>query len=136
FAVVASEVRALAQRSAEAAREIKQLISASGTQVETGVKLVGEAGTALSRIVSHVEQLSELMIGIAGSAQNQAGGLQEVNDAMARMDEARRQNAAMVEQATHASRVLADEATALEHRIAQFRVSNSEAPRAASLGVA
>lgn len=133
FAVVASEVRALAQRSAEAAREIKQLVSVSGTQVETGVKLVGEAGKALNRIVSHVGQLSELMVGIADSAQNQAGDLLQVNDAMVKMEEVRRQNAAMVEQAKEASHALADEAAALEQRIGQFRVAAGQRRRAEML---
>lgn len=136
FAVVASEVRALAQRSAEAAREIKHLVSASGSQVEAGVKLVGEAGTALGRIVSHVEELSTLMMGIATSTQNQADGLQEVNQAMARMEDARRQNALMVQRATDASHALADEATALEERIGRFRVGETSARTFAALDLA
>jgi methyl-accepting chemotaxis protein len=75
FAVVATEVRALAQRSADAAKEIKTLISASGAQVETGVRLVGETGKALGRTLEQVEQINRLVREIAASAQEQATGL-------------------------------------------------------------
>ncbi|MDD2706228.1 MAG: methyl-accepting chemotaxis protein, partial [Acidocella sp.] len=102
FAVVATEVRALAQRSADAAKEIKALISTSGAQVETGVKLVGETGHALSRIVAQVERLNTLVTDIAGSAAEQATGLAEVNTAVNQMDQVTQQNAAMVEESTAA----------------------------------
>jgi methyl-accepting chemotaxis protein len=124
FAVVATEVRALAQRSAEAAREIKTLISASGTQVETGVKLVGDTGKALSRIVEQVTRLNGLVMDIAASAQEQATGLGQVNSAVNAMDQTTQQNAAMVEQSTAASHGLAHEAEELARLVGQFSIGD------------
>ncbi len=120
FAVVATEVRALAQRSAEAAKEIKSLISTSGTQVQAGVRLVGEAGGALTRIGAQVAELNGLINTIATSATNQAAGLAEINGAVEQMDKLTQQNAAMVEEATAASHALSDEAASLEHLIRRF----------------
>ncbi len=127
FAVVATEVRALAQRSAAAAKEIKTLIEASGTQVEAGVKLVGETGKALTRIVQQVDRLSVLVSEIAGSAQEQSAGLSQVNSAVNQMDQVTQQNAAMVEEATAASHALADEAEELVRLVGQFRLGNEAA---------
>jgi methyl-accepting chemotaxis protein len=127
FAVVASEVRALAQRSADAAKEIKALISASGTQVATGVKLVGETGQALERIVAQVAQLNSLVVDIAASAQEQATGLNEVNTAVNQMDQVTQQNAAMVEEATAASHGLSGEAQELARLVGQFKIGQEAA---------
>jgi methyl-accepting chemotaxis protein len=127
FAVVATEVRALAQRSADAAKEIKTLISASGGQVETGVKLVHETGEALGRIAAHVERLNGLVLEIAGAAQAQAQGLNEVNEAVGHMDQVTQQNAAMVEQFTAANHALAHEADELGRLVGQFRIEGAEA---------
>ena len=127
FAVVASEVRALAQRSADAAKEIKALISASGTQVATGVKLVGETGQALERIVAQVAQLNSLVVDIAASAQEQATGLNEVNAAVNQMDQVTQQNAAMVEEATAASHGLSGEAQELARLVGQFKIGREAA---------
>jgi methyl-accepting chemotaxis protein len=126
FAVVATEVRALAQRSAEAAKEIKTLISASGTQVETGVRLVGDTGKALSRIVDQVTRLNGLVMDIAASAQEQATGLGQVNSAVNAMDQTTQQNAAMVEQSTAASHGLAHEAEELARLVGQFSIGAVE----------
>jgi methyl-accepting chemotaxis protein len=126
FAVVATEVRALAQRSADAAKEIKKLISTSSTQVETGVKLVGDTGKALSRIVEQVSRLNGLVMEIAASAQEQATGLGEVNNAVNAMDQTTQQNAAMVEQSTAASHGLAGEAEELSRLVEQFLIGAVE----------
>ena len=128
FAVVATEVRALAQRSADAAKEIKALISASGQQVGSGVRLVGETGKALARIVAQVERLNGLVGDIAGSAQEQATGLAQVNSAVNQMDQVTQQNAAMVEQATAASHSLGREAEALAQLVAQFNIGGRAEP--------
>ena len=122
FAVVATEVRSLAQRSADAAREIKTLISTADQQVRTGVKLVDETGMALTRIVDHVTQLNQLVSGIAGSAREQATGLSEVNSAVTQMDQVTQQNAAMVEEATAASHGMMQEAETLNSLLARFRI--------------
>jgi methyl-accepting chemotaxis protein len=121
FAVVATEVRALAQRSADAAKEIKTLISASGVQVANGVNLVGETGKALGRMLEQVEQLNHLVTDIAASAQEQSTGLQQVNTAVNQMDQVTQQNAAMVEEATAASHSLSGEASELAKLVAQFQ---------------
>jgi methyl-accepting chemotaxis protein len=128
FAVVASEVRALAQRSADAAKEIKALIMASTGQVETGVVLVRRTGDALEQIVTQVSRLNGLVADIAGAAQEQALGMQQVNTTVSDMDRATQQNAAMVEEASAASVALASEAETLARLIGQFRVE-AEATR-------
>jgi methyl-accepting chemotaxis protein len=129
FAVVATEVRALAQRSADAAKEIKALISVSGEQVGSGVRLVGLTGEALTRIVGHVDQMSGLMAEIASAAQEQATGLGQVNAAINQMDKVTQQNAAMVEQSTAASHSLAGEAEELTRLTRQFKTGAGQASR-------
>ncbi|MBO9197593.1 HAMP domain-containing protein [Rhizobium sp. 16-449-1b] len=122
FAVVAQEVRELAQRSARAAKEIKALITASGSQVESGVELVGEAGKALDAIVAEVQEINRHVHAIAEASREQSLGLQEINTAVNTMDEGTQKNAAMVEETTAASHSLAHEAMALSQLMAQFKL--------------
>ncbi len=121
FAVVANEVRALAQRSADAARDIKELINASSKQVGAGVQLVGETGGLLSQIVSGVDDVHTQVNNIAQMAASQASRLEQVNGSVADMDRMTQQNAAMVEQSTAAARSLAEEANELGELVKQFR---------------
>ncbi|MEQ1403938.1 methyl-accepting chemotaxis protein [Neorhizobium sp. Rsf11] len=123
FAVVAQEVRELAQRSANAAKEIKALINTSTTQVGEGVDLVGKAGDALQKIAVQVMQINGLIRQISASASEQAVGLKEINSAVNQMDQVTQQNAAMVEETTAASSVLSNEAETLRSLVARFRVS-------------
>jgi methyl-accepting chemotaxis protein len=122
FAVVAQEVRALAQRSAEAAKEIKGLIAASTQQVSAGVERVGRTGQALQSIAAKVAEMTDLVAEIAASSKEQANGLSEVNTAVNSMDQVTQQNAAMVEQTSAAIRSLADEADQLAKLFRRFNV--------------
>ena len=122
FAVVASEVRALAQRSAGAAREIKVLIASSAQQVGAGVRLVGETGQALARMVTEVADAAAAVSGIAAAAGEQATGLAEVNTAVNAMDQVTQQNAAMVEQSTAACRSLVQETEEMARLTGRFQV--------------
>ncbi len=128
FAVVAQEVRALAQRSAEAAKEIKALIASSSEQVGQGVKLVGQTGEALRRIVGEVAEINALVTEIAASSHEQATGLAQVNTAVNQMDQVTQQNAAMVEESTAASHSLAQEATALSTLVSRFDIGEAAVP--------
>ncbi|MBA9031186.1 methyl-accepting chemotaxis protein [Rhizobium leguminosarum] len=125
FAVVAQEVRELAQRSAKAAKEIKALISTSGTHVQTGVSLVGETGKALDAIVAEVQEINQHVHAIAEASREQSIGLQEINTAVNSMDQGTQQNAAMVEESTAASHNLATEAAALNNLLGQFRLTGT-----------
>ena len=122
FAVVAQEVRALAQRSADAAKEIKGLIRASTDEVGKGVRLVGETGETLQQIMEQVSEINALVGEIASSAKEQSVGLAEVNTAVNQMDQVTQQNAAMVEQSTAAAHALSNEAGELERLIGRFQV--------------
>jgi methyl-accepting chemotaxis protein len=124
FAVVASEVRALAQRSAQAAKEIKALISSSTQHVGQGVNLVGATGTSLSEIVIQIGKINSLITEIAGSSEEQATALHQVNTAINQMDQVTQQNAAMVEQSTAASHSLSEESETLLQLTSKFRVAN------------
>ncbi len=126
FGVVASEVRALAQRSADAAKEIKNLISTSTAQVGEGVALVAATGKALEQIESKVSEITYAVSDITNSAQEQALGLEQVNSAVNQMDQVTQQNAAMSEQATAASQQLAQETSRLKRLIAEFKIRQPE----------
>jgi methyl-accepting chemotaxis protein len=125
FAVVAQEVRELAQRSANAAKEIKALITTSGTHVQTGVALVGETGKALDAIVHEVQEINQHVHAIAEASREQSTGLQEINTAVNTMDQGTQQNAAMVEESTAASHSLATEASALNNLLGQFKLTGT-----------
>lgn len=125
FAVVAEEVRALAQRSAEAARDIKELITESVAQVDGGVVLVGQTGEALEAIMVRVSDVSRLVETIAGAAGEQAMGLTQINSAIGTMDHMTQQNAAMGEECSAAARLLSQEADRLSNLVDAFAVGES-----------
>ena len=125
FAVVAQEVRALAQRSADAAKEIEGLISTSTRQVEAGVTLVGQTGAVLRGIVGKVAEIDDLVTGIAASAQEQSTGLHQVNIAVNQMDQVTQQNAAMVEQTTAATHSLKGQSAELGRLLGGFTLSST-----------
>ena len=125
FAVVAQEVRELAQRSAQAAKEIKGLINTSSSQVANGVTLVGDTGKALDGIVNQVQQITGHVQAIAEAYREQALGLQEINTAVNTMDQGTQQNAAMVEEATATAHQLSSEANELQRLLSQFRLAQA-----------
>ncbi len=126
FAVVAQEVRSLAQRSAEAAREIKALISTSGQQVARGVRLVTETGQALDGIVDKVADIDTLLAAISRSTQEQALGLHQVSTAINHMDHVTQQNAAMVEETTAAAANMETETRNLATLVGHFQISRAD----------
>ncbi|MES2832843.1 MAG: methyl-accepting chemotaxis protein [Pseudomonadota bacterium] len=127
FAVVASEVRNLAQRSASAAREIKTLITDSVDQVASGSQLVQEAGITMNAIVSSVEQVTTIMGKIAIASSEQTAGIEQINGAIAQMDDVTQQNAALVEEAAAAAGALQHQADALAILVSVFQVDDSRA---------
>jgi aerotaxis receptor len=122
FSVVAAEVRALAQRAAAAAREIKKLIEDSVERVEQGSQVIGEAGRTIDQVVESVRQVSQLIAQIAGSTSEQASGISQVNDAVTQLDGVTQQNAALVEQAAAAAQTLQTRAKELQHTVQVFRI--------------
>ena len=133
FGVVAQEVRALAQRSADSAREIKTLIADSTSQVERGVKMVADTNQALSAIVSTVAQIDGVMSEIATSSQEQAGRLNGVNKGVDQMNAVTQQNAIMVEQTTKAADALTLEARHLVERLERFGIGAAADDRSAPI---
>jgi methyl-accepting chemotaxis protein len=123
FAVVAGEVRTLAQRSAEAAREIKTLIGASVTQVEAGARLVEQAGGTMTEIVASVQRVTDIVGEISTAAVEQSQGIGQVNLAVADLDKMTQQNAALVEQSTAAAESLREQASRLSEVVSTFRLS-------------
>ncbi|MFT4102867.1 MAG: methyl-accepting chemotaxis protein [Burkholderiaceae bacterium] len=122
FAVVATEVRSLAQRSADAAREIKTLIEHSVAKIKQGGELAVQAGRTMVDIVASSKRVTDIMAEISVASQQQRAGLEQVNGAVTQMDEATQQNAALVEQAAAASDKLRQQATQLEAAVAEFEL--------------
>jgi len=123
FAVVATEVRNLAQRSAAAAREIKTLIDDSVEKVDSGTKLVEQAGSTMSDIVTSVRQVENIIASISIASREQTVGIQQVNQAISQMDEVTQQNAALVEETTTASQSLRGEADNLALVVSAFKLA-------------
>ncbi len=122
FAVVASEVRSLAQRSAQAAREIKTLIQASVEKVETGARLVQDAGSAMDDIVGGVQRVTDVIGEISAATGEQSTGLRQVNEAVAGLEQMTQQNAALVEESAAAAESLNDQVTRLSGLVGTFRL--------------
>jgi len=125
FAVVATEVRNLAQRSATAAKEIKDLISDSGEKVDAGGKLVNESGETLTEIVDSVKKVGDIISEIAAASQEQSAGIEQVNKAVTQMDEITQQNAALAEEASASSESSLHKATEMNGLVSFFKVDSS-----------
>jgi methyl-accepting chemotaxis protein len=126
FAVVATEVRALAQRSATAAHEIKSLIADATGKVQDGSRLAGEAGRTMSDMLATVARVADSMTQISSASREQSAGIDQVNGAIAQMDQMTQQNASMVGQLSAAATGLEQQAAALAHAVAQFRLPQDE----------
>jgi len=122
FAVVAGEVRTLAQRSATAAKEIKDLISESVTRVDAGSKLVNEAGSTIGEVVQAVKRVTDIVSEISAASEEQSTGIEQVNTAVVQMDQVTQQNAALVEEASAAAHSMVQQAKALRDAVAVFRI--------------
>ncbi|MET0211264.1 MAG: methyl-accepting chemotaxis protein, partial [Burkholderiaceae bacterium] len=136
FAVVAGEVRSLAQRSADAAREIKSLIGASVEKVESGAKIVDDAGRTMDDIVTQVQRVSDLIGEINASTQEQSKGIGQVGDAVGHLDQITQQNAALVEESAAAAESLRIQAAQLSDTVAAFKLEATAAARPAVVKVA
>ena len=124
FAVVATEVRSLAQRSANAAKEIKGLIHDSEEKVRSGSELVNQSGKALAEIVDSVKKVTDIVAEIAAASQEQSAGIDQVNNAVMQMDEMTQQNAALVEEASAAARAMQEQAAELTAQVGFFQVKD------------
>ncbi|MYM36974.1 HAMP domain-containing protein [Duganella sp. FT94W] len=132
FAVVATEVRNLAQRSASAAKEIKVLIDDSVQKIQLGTNLVEQAGTTMTTLVGNVHQVTQIVGEIAVASREQSDGIDQVNQAVAQMDEVTQQNAALVEEAAAATQSLQEQAAELQQTVSIFKINEgAAAPRRA-----
>ena len=131
FAVVAGEVRTLAQRSAQAAKEIKALIDDSGERVNAGSQLVNEAGATMAEIVNAVTRVTDIMGEIASASDEQSRGIDQVGQAVAEMDRVTQQNASLVEESAAAAAALEDQAARLNDAVAVFKITRNQAVKAA-----
>jgi methyl-accepting chemotaxis protein-1 (serine sensor receptor) len=136
FAVVAAEVRNLAQRSAGAAKEIKALISDSVEKVDTGSKLVDEAGSTMNEIVTSIKHVADIMGEITAASQEQSAGIEQVNQAITHMDEVTQQNAALVEEAAAAAKSMQDQASNLSMVVSVFKTNQNHAQTAPAAAIA
>jgi methyl-accepting chemotaxis protein len=127
FAVVAAEVRSLAQRSANAAKEIKALISDSATKVDAGSRLVGTAGQTMDEIVRSVRRVTDIMAEISAASREQSHGIEQVNTAIVQMDKITQQNAALVEQAAAAAKSMEDQTDSLTGMVSAFNLGERHA---------
>ncbi|MBT9495243.1 MAG: Cache 3/Cache 2 fusion domain-containing protein [Paucibacter sp.] len=134
FAVVASEVRSLAQRSAAAAKEIKTLIGASVERVEMGSRLVQDAGSSMTEIVSSVQRVQDIIGEITAAASEQSDGIGQVNQSVAQLDQMTQQNAALVEESAAAAESLKDQAQRLIEAVAVFHLAQAGASKAPAKG--
>ena len=123
FAVVASEVRSLAQRSSQAAKDIQALIGTSSGQVREGVELVNRAGRSLNEIVNSIESVAQIVADIANSSSEQAIGIDQVNVALAQMDDVTQQNSALVEENAATAKTLEQQQIAMNEQVSHFRFS-------------
>jgi methyl-accepting chemotaxis protein len=128
---VASEVRSLAQRSSQAAKDIKDLITNSSGQVQEGVELVNQAGTALTEIVDSIKKVAGIVSDIAAASAEQATGLEQVNKALAQMDEVTQQNSALVEENAATAKTLEEQSQGMDERVSFFRLEAGEPSHAA-----
>ena len=133
FAVVAAEVRSLAQRSAAAAREIKGLIGDSVEKVETGGKLVRQAGATIREVVASVQRVTDIMAEISAASNEQSAGIEQVNHAISQMDQVTQQNAALVEEAAAAAGSMQEQAANLASVVGAFKLDATDRQRAAAL---
>ncbi|MBK8895881.1 MAG: MCP four helix bundle domain-containing protein [Candidatus Competibacteraceae bacterium] len=133
FAVVAGEVRKLAQRSADAAKEIKALITDSVTKVEDGGALVERSGKTLQEIVTAIKKVSDIVAEMAAASREQASGIEQVNKAILQMDQTTQQNAALVEQTAAASHAMGEQAQQLQQLMAFFKLDEGNSPSINSL---